>query len=194
MSKNNKRAEAIARGLNVSPISNASPSYQTATPSYYSSDVEYITVTLDKLRPYEHNPRRTPNPNFKMIKESIRRRGLDHKPNITRRPGEVFYIRVAGRVFVVIGMVTVLLPPGRPHPPSSGQPRSERTCRACCTRPWLVSHSAKETFWSSCHPVCWAFASAGSARCPDRISPSWAAAQASARARWASSAVSSTPW
>ena len=96
MSKNNKRAEAIARGLNVSPISNASPSYQTATPSYYSSDVEYITVTLDKLRPYEHNPRRTPNPNFKMIKESIRRRGLDHKPNITRRPGEDFYIIADG--------------------------------------------------------------------------------------------------
>lgn len=96
MSKNNKRAEAIARGLNVSPISNASPSYQTATPSHYSSDVEYITVTLDKLRPYEHNPRRTPNPNFEMIKESIRRRGLDHKPNITRRPGEDFYIIADG--------------------------------------------------------------------------------------------------
>ena len=55
-----------------------------------------ITVTLDKLRPYEHNPRKTRNPNFEMIKESIRRRGLDHKPNITQRPGEPFYIIADG--------------------------------------------------------------------------------------------------
>lgn len=96
MTKNEKRAAAIARNLNVSPIANVSPSYQTATPSYYSSEVEYITVTLDKLRPYEHNPRKTRNPNFEMIKESIRRRGLDHKPNVTRRPGEDFYIIADG--------------------------------------------------------------------------------------------------
>ncbi|QLB12763.1 ParB family protein of integrating conjugative element (PFGI_1 class) [Bisgaardia hudsonensis] len=96
MTKNEKRAAAIARNLNVSPIANASPSYQTVTPSHYSSDVKYITVTLDKLRPYEHNPRKTPNPNFEMIKKSIRLRGLDHKPNITRRPGEDFYIIADG--------------------------------------------------------------------------------------------------
>lgn len=96
MTKDEKRLAAIAKGLNVSPISNTAPSYQTATPTHYSSDVEYITVTLDKLRPYEHNPRKTRNPNFEMIKESIRRRGLDHKPNITRRPGEDFYIIADG--------------------------------------------------------------------------------------------------
>ncbi|MGX2956100.1 ParB family protein [Ursidibacter arcticus] len=96
MTKNEKRAAAIARNLNVSPIANVSPSYQTVTPNHYSSEVEYITVTLDKLRPYEHNPRKTRNPNFEMIKESIRRRGLDHKPNITRRPGEDFYIIADG--------------------------------------------------------------------------------------------------
>lgn len=96
MTKDEKRLAAIAKGLNVSPISNTAPSYQTVTPTHYSSDVEYITVTLDKLRPYEHNPRKTRNPNFEMIKESIRRRGLDHKPNITRRPGEDFYIIADG--------------------------------------------------------------------------------------------------
>lgn len=96
MTKDEKRLAAIAKGLNVSPISNTAPSYQTATPAHYSSDIEYITVTLDKLRPYEHNPRKTRNPNFEMIKESIRRRGLDHKPNITRRPGEDFYIIADG--------------------------------------------------------------------------------------------------
>lgn len=96
MTKDAKRLAAIAKGLNVSPISNTAPSYPTVTPTHYSSDVEYITVTLDKLRPYEHNPRKTRNPNFEMIKESIRRRGLDHKPNITRRPGEDFYIIADG--------------------------------------------------------------------------------------------------
>ncbi|WP_178383013.1 hypothetical protein [Pasteurella multocida] len=42
MTKDEKRLAAIAKGLNVSPISNTAPSYQTATPTHYSSDVEYI--------------------------------------------------------------------------------------------------------------------------------------------------------
>ncbi len=69
---------------------------QTANATSYPTQAQYITVTLDKLRPYEHNPRKTRNPNFEMIKESIRRRGLDHKPNITQRPGEPYYIIADG--------------------------------------------------------------------------------------------------
>ena len=96
----NKKAQsqldAIAKGLNVQPISNISPAYQATTATHYPAQSQYITVTLDKLRPYEHNPRKTRNPNFEMIKESIRRRGLDHKPNITQRPGEPFYIIADG--------------------------------------------------------------------------------------------------
>lgn len=96
----NKKAQsqldAIAKGLNVQPISNISPTYQATTATHYPAQSQYITVTLDKLRPYEHNPRKTRNPNFEMIKESIRRRGLDHKPNITQRPGEPFYIIADG--------------------------------------------------------------------------------------------------
>ncbi|MGR3807810.1 ParB family protein [Pasteurella testudinis] len=91
-----ERAKAIADGLSVSPIANNSQSYQAMTATHYPSQEQYITVTLDKLHPYEHNPRKTRNPNFDMIKESIRRRGLDHKPNITRRPGEAFYIIADG--------------------------------------------------------------------------------------------------
>ncbi|KGQ25119.1 ParB family protein [Gallibacterium anatis] len=94
--KNNKLLEAAARNLNVAPVANASPSYVAATATHYPTKSQYITVTLDKLRPYEHNPRKTRNPNFEMIKESIRRRGLDHKPNITQRPGEPFYIIADG--------------------------------------------------------------------------------------------------
>ncbi|OOF57476.1 ParB family protein [Rodentibacter genomosp. 2] len=95
-SKNKKLTDAIARNLNVAPMVNSSPSYTATTATHYPATSQYITVTLDKLRPYEHNPRKTRNPNFEMIKESIRRRGLDHKPNITQRPGEPFYIIADG--------------------------------------------------------------------------------------------------
>ncbi|MBN6058638.1 ParB family protein [Aggregatibacter actinomycetemcomitans] len=94
--KNKAQLDAIAKGLNVQPISNTSSTYQAATATSYPTQAQYITVTLDKLRPYEHNPRKTRNPNFEMIKESIRRRGLDHKPNITQRPGEPYYIIADG--------------------------------------------------------------------------------------------------
>lgn len=94
--KNSKLSAAVARSLNVSPVVNTSPTYSATTATHYPVKSQYITVTLDKLRPYEHNPRKTRNPNFEMIKESIRRRGLDHKPNITQRPGEPFYIIADG--------------------------------------------------------------------------------------------------
>lgn len=51
-----------------------------------------IIVTLDKLKPYDRNPRRRRNPLYAEIKESIRARGLDNPPSITRRPGEEFFI------------------------------------------------------------------------------------------------------
>ncbi len=49
-------------------------------------------VTLDQLRPYDHDPRVTRNPSYEEIKASIRERGLDAPPAITRRPGEAHYI------------------------------------------------------------------------------------------------------
>lgn len=51
-----------------------------------------MTVTLDQLRPYDLNPRVTRNPRHDEIKASIRERGLDAPPAITRRPGEPHYI------------------------------------------------------------------------------------------------------
>ncbi|HHH9433781.1 TPA: ParB family protein [Pseudomonas aeruginosa] len=51
-----------------------------------------MVVTLDELRPYEHDPRVTRNPAYEEIKASIRERGLDASPTITRRPGEAHYI------------------------------------------------------------------------------------------------------
>ncbi|WP_024528958.1 ParB family protein [Serratia fonticola] len=51
-----------------------------------------VVVTLDELLPYSLNPRVTRNPRYNEIKESIRKRGLDAPPAITRRPGEKSYI------------------------------------------------------------------------------------------------------
>ena len=51
-----------------------------------------MVVTLDQLRPYDHDPRVTRNPAYEDIKASIRERGLDAAPAITRRPGEPHYI------------------------------------------------------------------------------------------------------
>ena len=51
-----------------------------------------MVVTLDELRPYELNPRIVRNPLYDEIKASIRERGLDAPPAITRRPGENHFI------------------------------------------------------------------------------------------------------
>lgn len=51
-----------------------------------------IRVSLEQLRPYEHNPRILRNPLHDQLKASIRERGLDQPPAITRRPGEGHYI------------------------------------------------------------------------------------------------------
>src|SRR5258708_15190655 len=51
-----------------------------------------MVVTLDQLRPYELDPRVTRNPRYEDIKASIRERGLDAPPAITRRPGAPVYI------------------------------------------------------------------------------------------------------
>ncbi|MCU7247270.1 ParB family protein [Pseudomonas koreensis] len=56
-----------------------------------------MIITLDRLKPYDFNPRITRNPKYDEIKASIRQRGLDAPPSITRRPGEsCFRIRNGG--------------------------------------------------------------------------------------------------
>lgn len=51
-----------------------------------------MVVTLDELRSYELDPRITRNPLYDEIKASIRERGLDAPPPITRRPDADHYI------------------------------------------------------------------------------------------------------
>lgn len=55
-----------------------------------------IVVTLEQLRPYDKNPRFIRNPLYDDIKASIRERGLDQAPSITRRPGETHFTILNG--------------------------------------------------------------------------------------------------
>lgn len=62
-----------------------------------------MVLTLDQLKPYDHNPRVTRNPKYDDIKASIRERGLDASPPVTRRPGEShFMIRNGGNTRLTI--------------------------------------------------------------------------------------------
>src|SRR5690554_4237718 len=47
-----------------------------------------ITVGVNEVRTYEENPRRTRNPRFDEIKESIRSGGIRSPLTVTRRPGQ----------------------------------------------------------------------------------------------------------
>ncbi|WP_122339807.1 ParB family protein [Pseudomonas caricapapayae] len=56
-----------------------------------------MVLTLDELSAYEHNPRTVTNVKYQEIKDSIRVRGLDQPPQVTRRLGEKnFIIRNGG--------------------------------------------------------------------------------------------------
>ncbi|MCO3150365.1 transcriptional regulator [Pseudomonas aeruginosa] len=50
-----------------------------------------MVLTLDQALPWHDNPRTTRNPKYDELKESIRHRGLDTPPPVTRRPGEDKY-------------------------------------------------------------------------------------------------------
>lgn len=69
-----------------------SPDERFADPQMETS----MIVTLEQLRPYDLNPRLMRNPSYDDIKESIRRRGLDTPPPITRRPDQEWFIIANG--------------------------------------------------------------------------------------------------
>ncbi|MGP0172722.1 ParB family protein [Pseudomonas sp. NCHU5208] len=62
-------------------------------PSSLSDPLEPVqmVLTLDQLRPYNLNPRVKKNEKYEEIKDSIRARGLDSPPQVSRRPGEEHY-------------------------------------------------------------------------------------------------------
>lgn len=91
-----------------------------------------MVMTLEQLRPYEHNPRFIRNPLYDDIKASIRERGLDQPPPITRRPGETYFIiRNGGNTrLAILGELWQ-------------ETRDERFFRIhCLFRPWTSEISA----------------------------------------------------
>jgi len=82
----------IKRGLNRPAIKNEQPIKAMTDPAHET----FMIVSLDKLRPFEDNPRKTRNPLYDEIKASIKARGLDNPPSITKRPHQDFYIIANG--------------------------------------------------------------------------------------------------
>ncbi|MDU8924286.1 ParB N-terminal domain-containing protein [Pasteurellaceae bacterium LIM206] len=90
-SKADRKRDMLAQ-LSTPTIQNNSPDYQQVLePVANNTQKKLIVVTLDKLKPYDGNPRKTRNPAYEEIKASIKSRGLDHAPNVTQRPGDEFY-------------------------------------------------------------------------------------------------------
>lgn len=78
------------------------PSTSTATMSDPVADTPLV-LSVDEVLPWEDNPRTTRNPKYDQLKESIRNRGLDTPPPVTRRPGEEKYrIRNGGNTRIAI--------------------------------------------------------------------------------------------
>ncbi len=48
-------------------------------------DADLIELSIDDIQPFNLNPRRSPNPRYADIKDSIFNDGLMHPPNVTRR-------------------------------------------------------------------------------------------------------------
>lgn len=51
-----------------------------------------MVLTIEQMIPYENNPRTITNAKYQELKASIRARGLDQPPPVTRRPGQSQYI------------------------------------------------------------------------------------------------------
>jgi len=91
-SKPRPTVQDIKHGLNRPAIKNEQPIRAMTDPVHET----IMIVSLDKLRPFEDNPRKTRNPLYDEIKASIKARGLNNPPSITKRPHQDFYIIASG--------------------------------------------------------------------------------------------------
>lgn len=89
MSKNTVTADTITAKLNQpGPALNTQRTDRLPAPTTEMS----MSLTLDQLRPYDHNPRTQHNPKYDEIKASIRAVGLKQKLSVTQRPGDNRYM------------------------------------------------------------------------------------------------------
>lgn len=61
-----------------------------------TEEQEMVQVSLEQIQPFSLNPRVTRNPGYDSLKASIRARGLDNPPVLTRRPGDDKYMLASG--------------------------------------------------------------------------------------------------
>lgn len=118
-----QKAQDMVNKLMVDGFQHTSPATDSVSDPVVDTP---MVLTLDQLRPYDLNPRVTRNPLYDDIKASIRERGLDAPPAVTRRPGEPHYmIRSGGNTRLAI--LRELW----------SETRDERFLRiACLFRPW----------------------------------------------------------
>jgi ParB family protein of integrating conjugative element (PFGI_1 class) len=91
--------EKVSEYLNEPNMESTTPSVHTLMPVLPCR----MSLTLDDVIPYDRNPRIQMNPNYASIKESIRNRGLDDEPTITRRSlNEPLMIRSGGNTRLTI--------------------------------------------------------------------------------------------
>ena len=93
-----ERRRLVAESLQVgNPGNNARDLARAADARASHDQFEHqIELTVDDIRPYENNPRRSVNVKFDDIKESIRTGGLRSPLTVTQRPGESHFIVEAG--------------------------------------------------------------------------------------------------
>lgn len=93
-----ERRRLVAQSLQVGNPGNNARDISGAADGLASHEQfeHQIELGVDDVRPYENNPRRSVNPKFDDIKESIRTSGLRSPLTVTRRPGESHYIVEAG--------------------------------------------------------------------------------------------------
>ena len=88
-----QRRRLVAESLQVgNPGNNARDLPDQADPTHECQ----IVLSVEDIRPYEHNPRRARNARFDDIKASIRASGLRNPFTVTRRPGESHFVVEAG--------------------------------------------------------------------------------------------------
>ena len=62
-------------------------------PIFAPNERGLLKLSIDQIKPYDRNLRRSPNPMYAKIKESVRAaRGLSSLLSVTRRPGDEQYM------------------------------------------------------------------------------------------------------
>lgn len=88
-----QRRRMVAESLQIGNLGNHARDLPAQADPTHDCQIE---LSVEDIRPYEHNPRRANNAKFSEIKASIRASGLRNPFTVTRRPGEAHFIVEAG--------------------------------------------------------------------------------------------------